>query len=60
MYNRMKKGTQKTLYLDIDTEVRLVKMAKKGKVSQSKVVKTLIHKTPFDKMVELLNEELKA
>lgn len=53
-----KRGGPKTLYFDIDTVVKLTKVAKKAKVSQSKVVKRLVAMTPFDQMVEMLNKEL--
>ena len=49
----------KTVYWDIATEARIQKAKKKTKASESKIIRTLIHKTPFDKMVEYLNEDMK-
>lgn len=50
---------KKNLYWDIATEARIQKAKKKTKASESKIIRTLIHKTPFDKMVEYLNEDMK-
>lgn len=54
------RGQQRTLYFDIDTEVKLSKVAKKTKQSRSEVIRRLIAMTPFDKQVELLNDKLEA
>ncbi len=56
------KKSRKTLYFDIATEAKVMKLEKKffkQKVSKSHIVSKFIHMTPFDKMVEELNEELK-
>jgi len=50
---------KKTVYWNIATEARIQKAKKKTKASESKIIRTLIHKTPFDKMVEYLNEDMK-
>jgi len=53
---------KKTLYFDIATEAKLVKIEnklRKHRVSQSHIVRKAIHMTPFDKLVEELNEEIK-
>jgi hypothetical protein len=50
---------KKTVYWDIATEARIQKAKKKTKASESKIIRTLIHKTPFDVMVEYLNEDIK-
>ncbi len=52
----------KNLYFDIKTVARLKQI--KGKIkgkkpSTSKIVRTLIQKTPFDTMIGYLNEDMK-
>ena len=52
---------KKTLYFDIGTQAKLnkiVKHFKKHKVSESRITRTIIRMTPFDKAVEELNAEL--
>lgn len=50
---------RKTIYWDIKTEVKLKRVAKKLKTSQSTVVRKLVQLKSFDEMIKELNEDQK-
>lgn len=55
------KYTKETVYFDINTKAKVNKLHSKFKkynVKKSHIVRKAIYMTPFDKMVEELNNEL--